>query len=263
MRDQYAGDISDVLKFAFLRVLSGSDRRLGVAWYYVPGDDGRPDGRHVEWVDEPAWRRLDSQLHAGLSSLSERTVAALELAPIWPKGTLFHRVPVPSANQRAAWSAHKRSVLEKADIVFLDPDNGLGTETAKYATLSEVQLLRKSQRAVVFITFPGRNLPHDVLVEQLHDKLRTEAGAEGVVTLRTNVSVLRNEGARSYVPRQRWFTIIDPDAALIERARRFSKLLASVPRVRARLDGEAELQGFTKFSPRIQNLLRHAGYELS
>ncbi len=40
MRDQYAGDISDVLKFAFLRALSGVDRALGIAWYYVPGHDG-------------------------------------------------------------------------------------------------------------------------------------------------------------------------------------------------------------------------------
>jgi hypothetical protein len=44
MRDQYAGDVSDVLKFAFLRALVGTDRRLGIAWYYVPGDDGRADG---------------------------------------------------------------------------------------------------------------------------------------------------------------------------------------------------------------------------
>jgi hypothetical protein len=32
VRDQYAGDVSDVLKFAFLRALAGNDRTLGVAW---------------------------------------------------------------------------------------------------------------------------------------------------------------------------------------------------------------------------------------
>ena len=66
MRDQYAGDVSDVLKFAFLRALACADRKLGIAWYFVPGHDGRPDGRHLEWHDEPAWRLLDEQLHAGL-----------------------------------------------------------------------------------------------------------------------------------------------------------------------------------------------------
>jgi hypothetical protein len=39
MRDQYAGDVSDVLKFAFLRALAGADRALGIARYYAPGDD--------------------------------------------------------------------------------------------------------------------------------------------------------------------------------------------------------------------------------
>lgn len=35
MRDQYAGDVSDFLKFAFLRALAGEDRILGIAWYYA------------------------------------------------------------------------------------------------------------------------------------------------------------------------------------------------------------------------------------
>ncbi len=65
MRDQYAGDVGDVLKFSFLRALARADRRLGIAWYYAPGDNGRPDGRHLEWRDEPAWRRLDPAPHAG------------------------------------------------------------------------------------------------------------------------------------------------------------------------------------------------------
>lgn len=89
MRDQYAGDISDVLKFAFLRALARDDRALGVAWYYAPDNDGRADGRHLEWRGEAAWRLLDAQLHTGLSALPERSIAALERAAIWPKGCSF------------------------------------------------------------------------------------------------------------------------------------------------------------------------------
>lgn len=44
MRDQYASDVSDALKFAFLRALAGADRTLGIASYYAPVDDGRADG---------------------------------------------------------------------------------------------------------------------------------------------------------------------------------------------------------------------------
>lgn len=236
MRDQYAGDVSDMLKFAFLRALAGADRTLGIAWYYAPGDDGRADGQHLEWRDEAAWRLLDEELHVGLATLPERSIAALEQAAIWPKGVVFHREPMPSRFQRGAWGMHKRNTLDGANIVFLDPDNGVGAETEKHATFTEIRLLRKPGRAIVFITFPGRNLKHDALLWQLHERLATEVGAETVITLRTNVSVPRAAGSRSYVQRQRWFTVVDPDPELTAKAQAFAIALMSVPRVRARLE---------------------------
>jgi hypothetical protein len=236
MRDQYAGDVSDVLKFAFLRALAGKDRTLGIAWYYAPGDDGRSDGRHLEWRGETAWRALDEDLHTGLAALLERSVAGLERAMIWPEGALFHREPMPPRAGRSAWGIRKRSALDSADIVFLDPDNGIGEETEKHATFSEVRLLRKPGRAIVFITFPGRSMKHDALLQQLHERLSIETKAENIVTLRTNVSVPRAIGSSSYVQRQRWFTVVDSDAELTARAQAFVTALASVPRVRARLD---------------------------
>jgi hypothetical protein len=204
VRDQYAGDVSDVLKFAFLRALAGADRTLGIAWYYAPGDDGRPDGRHLEWRDDAAWRLLDEERHTGLATLPERSIAALERAAIWPTGVLFHREPVPPRDERSAWGTRKRSALNGADIVFLDPDNGIGAETEKHATFSEIRLLRKPGRAIVFIIFPGRSMKHDALLQQLHERLAVETDAENIVTLRTNVSVPRAMGSSSYVQRQRW-----------------------------------------------------------
>ncbi|MGJ7042757.1 hypothetical protein J2Y63_006040 [Shinella sp. BE166] len=236
MRDQYVGDVSDVLKIAFLRALAAADRTLGVAWYYAPGNDGRPDGRHLEWRNEPAWRILDAELHAGLSSLPSRTVVALEGAAIWPAGSIFHRDPMPSRLDRIEWGRRKRDALDGADLVFLDPDNGVGAETEKHATYAEIRRLRRPGRAIVFITFPGRNLPHDTLIQQLHTRLNDEADAEKVATLRTNVSVPRSPGAISYVQRQRWFTIVDPDPLLLQRAKAFAEAVTAVPRVSAKLD---------------------------
>ena len=232
MRDQYAGDVSDVLKFAFLRALAGMDRKLGIAWYYAPGDDGRPDGRHLEWRNEAAWGQLDKELHSGLSTLPERSIAALERAAIWPTGKLFHREPMPTRAKRSGWGKSKRDALDGANLVFLDPDNGIGDETQKHATFSEIRMLRKPERAIVFITFPGRNMKHDVLLRRLHERLADEADADNIVTLRTSVSVPTVAG---YAPRLRWFTIVDPDTKLIARAQAFAKALASVPRVRAEL----------------------------
>ena len=131
---------------------------------------------------------------------------------------------------------HKHNALDGANIVFLDPDNGVGAETKKHATFTEILLLRKPGRAIVFITFPGRNLKHDSLLRQLHERLAAEVGAETVITLRTNVSVPRSTGSNSYVQRQRWFTVVEPDDELTARAQAFAIALASVPRVRARLE---------------------------
>ncbi|MFD2262635.1 hypothetical protein ACFSM5_07025 [Lacibacterium aquatile] len=234
MRDQYAGDISDLLKFALLRKLAGADRKLGIAWYYAAGDDGDLDGRHLEWRDDVAWQFLDQELHVGLSSLPERTVAALEQAPIWPQGIAFHREPIPTSAGRANWSAQKRIALADADIVFLDPDNGLGRESKKHATLSEVRHLRRPDRALVFITFPGRDLPHKELVVRLHERLALETGAQDIFTLRTTVSIQTAKG--SFVPRTRWFTILDTDQQLSERIHAFANEVARIPRVKASLE---------------------------
>jgi hypothetical protein len=236
MRDQYAGDVSDFLKFALLRVLAGSDRRLGVAWYYVPGDDGRADGRHLEWRGEVGWKALDAVLHAELSALEIRTVAALEFLAIWPPGAIFHNDPMSPKAERAEWCRRKREILEPADLVFVDPDNGLGNETKKHATLAEVRKLRRAGRAIVLITFPGRSTTHDLLLAKLHERLRDEADADDVVTLRTNVSVPRSEGSASFVQRQRWFTIVDPGDVLLERASGFVEALNAIPRVSAVLE---------------------------
>ena len=158
---------------------------------------------------------------------------------IWPEAALFHREPMPPRAGRSAWGIRKRSALDSADIVFLDPDNGIGEETEKHATFSEIRLLRKPGRAIVFITFPGRSMKHDALLQQLHERLAVETDAENIITLRTNVSVPAAERPRSYVQRQRWFTFIDPDAELIARARAFASNLTCIPRVRAVLDGIA------------------------
>ncbi len=235
MRDQYAGDISDVLKFAFLRALASNDRCLGIAWYYDRGDDGRPDGQHLEWRDQLCWQQLDSELHAGLSTLPERSIAALERALIWPSSILFHREPMPTRMFRKTWAEGMSETLQAADVVFLDPDNGLGKETNKHATMTELRLLRRPNRAIVFITFPGRSKTHKVLVQELHERLVLETGATKIITLRTSISIAGKKGG--FVPRTRWFTVVDPDPILIARIQAFAELLANMPRVRVQLKG--------------------------
>lgn len=235
MRDPYAGDISDMLKFALLRALAGDDRTIGVGWYYNPSHDSRVDGGHRIDCDGSRWKPLDSTLFDALKKLPERSVKALETLPIWPLKTLFHRIPVPPRENRPSWAVEMGRLLQETDIVFLDPDNGLGSISEKRMTLDEVKLMRKPGRTVVLIKFPSR-YNHNNQLEAYHGLL-AEIDGVSMVTIRTCVcvSILNKRGRVQWIPRVRWFTILDAEDVLIERARMFVDRLNLIERCTARV----------------------------
>lgn len=232
MRDQYVGDITDLIKFSLLCELVGGDRKLGVAWYYVPWNDNRPDGRHTEWQTEPIWKRLDPVVFDNLVNLPERNVASLEAASFWPRGVCFHREPVPAVSSRDIWSDDMARTLAGCNLVFLDPDTGLsGPTDDKHVTPSEIRRLHQPGRTIVLISFSRAQKTHTATLHEM--LLSEESGARSVITLRTNVSVPERPGATKVVQRARWFTLIDPDNDLIERMVRFSGMLKRLPRANA------------------------------
>jgi predicted RNase H-like HicB family nuclease len=231
MRDQYAGDVSDLLKFALLRALAGCDRNLGIAWYYVAGEDNARDGRHLEWRDQPHWENLDPGLFKWLREVP-RSVSALESTEFWSTTVKFHRTPAPATEQRKTWAREKRLKLDGADIVFLDPDNGIGTASEKHATITELVALRSPGRSIGFITFPKRK-KHSVQVVELHECLFRAASFLRIVTIRTSVSVPSKSNPQRVVPRARWFTFVDVDDALQSRLRSFATTLERLHHVRA------------------------------
>lgn len=234
MRDQYAGDVSDFLKCALLRALAGNDRTLGIGWYYQAQNDGRTDGCHREWCDDPAWRDLDAQVFDGLKGVD--SVAALEAAGFWPKQRVFFKTPVPTQRERARWAEEMAAKLDGVGLVFLDPDTGFGRRTRRHVQPGEIAaIVRIARRPVVFISFPGRNMPHADIVARLHNTCRNEIRVQRVTTLRTSFSIRRD--GRS-IPRQRWFTLLEGDAEILERLRQFHSKIAESRLLRALLDNE-------------------------
>jgi hypothetical protein len=234
MRDQYAGDISDLLKLAFLRAIAGDDKTIGVGWYYNSAHDGLQDGRHREYCDEKKWESLDRVLLTALRELSGRSVDALEQLPIWPAGTRFHRVPMPSRGNRHAWTGEMQAALQDSGIVFLDPDNGVGSASERHTTVAEVAAMRQAGRVVVLIKFPGRT-NHAQQIEEYHSLLQAQTGALSVVTVRTcvSVTVVNKAGLLRGVPRIRWFTIVDADDVSTARARQFAQKLNAIEKCKA------------------------------
>ena len=169
MQDRYAGDAGDFGKLALLRAL-GPGRRLGVCWYRTEGlHEANNDGGHLAYLDQPVrFRHLDTDLFDSLRAYIEavragldcRTVARLEELELLPQGTLFHGTPCPSeAEARAAWADGMRHGMEPADLVFLDPDNGLeGTRrSSKSAKLERARArsVGRAGRSCSTTTSPG------------------------------------------------------------------------------------------------------------
>jgi hypothetical protein len=61
MQNKYVGDIGDYVKLAILRALSPG-YQLGVAWWLVPDEEHKKDGRHVDYLGKERTRPLRKTL---------------------------------------------------------------------------------------------------------------------------------------------------------------------------------------------------------
>ncbi len=143
MQNRYVGDIGDFGKYGLLRELfgrgevpgSGCGLRLGVAWYLNPDEPDKSDGG---FIDYPNLKDCDPSLYTVLMQLVEdnRNVAAVQKSGILPTDTLYHNQHLcyPHYERGSFREARRKNwlvgVLEnpkKADVVFVDPDNGIAT----------------------------------------------------------------------------------------------------------------------------------------
>lgn len=148
VQDRYAGDVGDFLTFALLRWLTAPDDAhpglsLGVLWYLTVDESHNDDGRHIGYADPTTkvgrgLRRLDPDLYDRLRSvlLIERSVAELERSAVLPPGTRTYRErldlggviagdPAVRSVVRSGWLRGALDALDRCDVVFADPDNGI------------------------------------------------------------------------------------------------------------------------------------------
>ena len=134
MQNRYVGDIGDYVKLGILRALSPG-HHVGVAWWLYPDEGHNRDGRHIGYLSQPArWRHFDPDLFDALHqivSYGQRNVQALEAANLLPC-PIFASEVIPTGGPimqrrraRQAWFQVVQQTLEAAELVFLDPDNGL------------------------------------------------------------------------------------------------------------------------------------------
>ena len=147
MQDQYVGDIGDFGKYGLLRELfgrpeepgSGCGLRLGVAWYLNPkvasSSPGEGDGKFIKYLCSPTARdenlkECDPVLYYILRRMLKsgiRKVAEVEQNRVLPGNTLYHRALLTSGS-RTTWFKDALKETEEAEVVFVDPDNGIASE---------------------------------------------------------------------------------------------------------------------------------------
>lgn len=200
MQDRYAGDVGDFQKLGLLRALcaggEGDDSlRLGVSWYLVPDEAHNSDGKHVAYLDSSnpqatSLRSCDPDLYERLGSIvrdGRRTVSDLEQVGALPSRALTYREPLHrgmTGPERSHWHASALAELASADLIFLDPDNGLRStgsryKQEKYAFAHEVADYAARDQSVVVYHHADRTpggVP--VQVQRRLSELRAATGAE-------------------------------------------------------------------------------------
>lgn len=196
MRDSYVADVGDFGKYALLNTLAGTDVRLGVLWCRNSEPDATQDGRFTEY---PELRACDPNLYDRLAQIlkdKQRTLAHVENKQILPSNAIFYGTAMPApktpcfssaarevqSQLRAAWFEDGFKKLSEAELVFLDPDNGIATTRAKKHWRSSVKYvfedevtewLKRSQSVVLYQHQQRRSL-----IEQVSDQRKILAAGQ-------------------------------------------------------------------------------------
>ena len=150
MQNQYVGDIGDFGKYGLLRALAGDPLRLGVIWYLFPDEPpkepGKGDGKFIDYLcnhkpRDSKLRDCDSYLYDELLKIviqeKDRSVLRVQGSGILPPDTLYHDQclsyePGQSGDsrklRREEWLNSALEATKEADVVFVDPDNGIASE---------------------------------------------------------------------------------------------------------------------------------------
>lgn len=140
MQNRYVGDVGDFAKYSLLRHLTSNKQfKLGVVWCLFVDESHNGDGRHIGYLHQPEFRRLEPALHDTLARLihrGRRSVQDVAQAKIFKPGTIFFDdpagLPIGSRSTRANRAGHRNDWIDRAfartapcNLVFFDPDNGI------------------------------------------------------------------------------------------------------------------------------------------
>lgn len=180
MKNQYFGDIGDYGKYGLLKFLAEHDVKVAVNWYLTE-DDGTNTGKFTEYLEkvkESSYSKYDAEIICILKEMllpkpGVRDVEQFELKNAIPEAVYYHemlRMREYSTREerkfhRDEWHSRALVACDGAELVFLDPDNGLMekpnyTKTAeKYIFPCELAEYYKRGQDVAYYCHKGRRKP--------------------------------------------------------------------------------------------------------
>ena len=178
MQDCYAFDVGDFGKLGLLRHIHRvTNLRLGVLWWRTTLGTTGSDGKHVAYLQNPAFRAGDPDLWEEMRrrfNPGARTIA--DLHPLLPAGTLFHDTPVPARARRSRWLDEAVSSVQVSTVVFCDADNGLTFDepcrSLRHIGVDEIRSLYSRGQSLVVYHTPDRSAPHAEQIASFLECLR-------------------------------------------------------------------------------------------
>ncbi len=167
MQNRYVGDVGDFGKYGLLRALClpDDDKKrplsLGVVWYLTSDETHNNDGRHIGYLEPTPknlleFRACEPDLYDGLGEIvraGDRNVSAIRRQRILPEGTVFYeRIldlkhstarprPASRIQDRQEWVKGAVHATQDCDLVFVDPDNGIGSTAQAHSRLGAKYVL--------------------------------------------------------------------------------------------------------------------------
>ena len=171
MKNQYVGDVGDFGKYSMLRAFSEAGIRIGVNWY-LTDNDGSNDGKYTSYLDNESMRRRCPDVFDVLKEIafkSDKSVDDIQNSGIIHGAKYYNDLmkiegtPSEREYKRNTWFFTSMDELKGADLIFMDPDNGLlesndasklGAE--KYVLPDEVEMYYNAGHNVVYYCHKGR-----------------------------------------------------------------------------------------------------------
>jgi hypothetical protein len=197
LQNRYIGDVGDFGKFGLLRTLCNGTPplELGVVWYLTDcGNETKADGKHIEYLEglcpsasQERFRSCDTELYdvlrrllvdaAGKVIAERRLVATIEGGRVLPPGTVFfsETLTCGKGTFRSKWLGRALESTAKADVIFIDPDNGIQAQSSrtrgpKHALWNEIKAFARRSQTVVVYHHLNRSMPHEEQIRLLHQQ---------------------------------------------------------------------------------------------